>query len=470
MIIFNLEIAIGALLLAMIYHWLVGRSKKRRIAFISFFAFTLTVLSLSALNAPGNLNNGYVDLEIKFLASKDQPKLEDAKAFLSENFILINNAFDKQLLTAAGPGRGLSAVEAVTNRKSVRRFLEWCKININDIDFIICDIGFDDRDTSINHFLPFFDDFGRKGKLIVSDNEQPHSIARILPAKARGLTTAENSDGRFNAQTLISSGEASLAYLVYQKMDTVKRHGREYLGIFQEIKNNSRKQWCLNTFPPVLYINDGIARLADKDTLQELSPGLTVRKNGNYYSLNNLDLNELTGLLKVRRSQGKKNILLLGTFEGTDDLHHTIFGDLHGSAIILNMIYNLHTGGHAIGIRLLIIQLLGFFLLGYLIIFGCLIGYDKKERKRLSEFTEREKRAYRIFTGWQLTLSRRSLQMWMIIIDFILEYIFLIVLVFIVWLAYETCHVLLNIIGLTTGLLLFRSFFISFLKLKKIKS
>ncbi|RVU03134.1 hypothetical protein EOD41_04170 [Mucilaginibacter limnophilus] len=448
------------------YHVVVGRSRWGRLVFCLLSGIFLTIFTIFALNDPSQFTNERQDEVINRFVTHDQTAKDDAESFLADHFVLIDNAFAKQLLPG-GTGRG---TVAVTDRYMLKQFFTWCVSHSKDFDFVICDIGFDQADTSVQKLIPLIRRLASSNKLLLSDNESGRSLASLLPGSAKGLVTAASISDRFNAQTLVDDGQPSAAYAVYQKMDTVSGTNERWLGLLSEQRIHEGRKWSLNNFPPVLFVRDDFAQLAAKDTLSEQFPGVKNLQASNFYPLELLDTSTLAFNLNARQAERKQNIIFLGTFHGSDDLHNTIFGKFHGPAILLNTIYNLHLGTHWIRPGLILLLLVGFSITIYLITLGCLIGYDEKERKRLPELWLWEKVVYHGLTGWHIGWSRRSRHIFTLTLEVLVEIIFLPVLYLMVKVAYLTFHTILNVLPLLGLLILFRTFFISFHKLKKIKT
>jgi hypothetical protein len=59
---------------------------------------------------------------------------------------------------------------------------------------------------------------------------------------------------------------------------------------------------------------------------------------------------EFTRVLAERKKQGKKNIILIGTFASPDeDVKTTLLGPLHGTTILLNVYLAMQNQGHYLG-------------------------------------------------------------------------------------------------------------------------
>src|ERR1700748_3616716 len=85
-----------------VYYLLTSRSKTARIWLVCLLTLILTACSMFFLNAPDTLSTAE-DKLVERLVATHTADGQAAKTFLRNNFILINNAYAKELLPAPGP-------------------------------------------------------------------------------------------------------------------------------------------------------------------------------------------------------------------------------------------------------------------------------------------------------------------------------------------------------------------------------
>ena len=73
--------------------------------------------------------------------------------------------------------------------------------------------------------------------------------------------------------------------------------------------------------------------------------------------------------LTQRKLKGQKNIIFLGTFSSpTEDIHQTIYTDLHGPVILLNILYALQLKRHYLTFWFVLILFIGYSLISWVLI------------------------------------------------------------------------------------------------------
>jgi hypothetical protein len=291
-----------------------------------------------------------------------------AYRFISDNFILIDNARDKELIIHPDGTRNDSSKLVITNRSVFKKFLELtdsCETN-GLIDLVVIDIKTD------SFYKPFLRHLSAKKKLLLSIDPGEREEGPLKGDNLYGDITEIGNDGRFISHKLKRPQYYSLPFKLFFEMNHITNKKFWVWNNLISGERNGKFFLANNTFFPRFYLtNEKIltSRLfpfkdpAGIDNMAELE---TTTKNHYYLGQTISDRQKAIFLktLSDRKLQGKKNILFIGSFTSTsEDLHETAYGPLHGPVILLNILYALQKGQHHITLLFLVLLVLFYFLI-----------------------------------------------------------------------------------------------------------
>ena len=310
----------------------------------------ITFALISVLNLPVTILSD----EVAFLNKKPVSETENLKArnFIKNNFLLVDNAFDKELIANPDGNKEDSTTIAITNRRKLTSLCNMLADNIDNIDLVVCDIGFDDTTA---YDVPLKDALTRlysQDKLLVSVAGRHSENAELrFPAFVSGDVKEETNEKLFTTHRLRRPDFTSLPYLIDSRLKGLKTPTSDYFNLFlRQPDSVQHVSYGMNTFLPQFFITDE-SLLKNDFTSQptndinindtDFTPinSLLYRTLGNAVSEDGKE--ELLADLQQRKQDHKKNIIFLGSFNGNGDLHKTAYTELHGPTIILNLVYAL---------------------------------------------------------------------------------------------------------------------------------
>jgi uncharacterized membrane protein (Fun14 family) len=343
--------------------------KSIRLLIIIIGSFVLTWLTLFQFTSPAWQWSQSAEL----LSKNDNPD-DTAYAFVRNNFILIDNSLDKDLLPDEEHDPGDSLAFVITNRRKLGTFLQALYEKADVIDLVVCDIGFD-RSTTFDTlvrdgFLPF----AQAGKLILSTPAGLHKNPVIsFPDSIYGNIREQTNELGFISHQIQQKGHISLPYKVYQHLHHSSINGA-YLHdkVLREKKSGQANSWILNPFFPTFQITNEKILLQGGFIAQD-SITENMEEYPYFYYLgetSNVGLRQsFLQNLKKRHQKGMRNIVLIGSYTSDkEDTYATLFGPLHGPVILLNIIYALEKRSHQVGIGLILLLISGYALIFYVLI------------------------------------------------------------------------------------------------------
>jgi len=354
-----------------------------RVIMICLFSIALTLLTIFTFTRPswrwGDIANFASE------TAHDKPDTA-AYAFAWNNFILVDNFRDKQLIPDTENDSSYHLNEIITDRKKIASLLGILQNHINDVDLIVCDIGFETPSPDDSLLAARIHSIAGSGKLILSVNQGIHTNPAFqFNDSLYGNIREQTNDKLFVSHYIVSDRNNSLPFTIYSKLHGATT-GSGWFGqaLLHEKTGDKGQAWIANPFLPEFRIMDEqLLWEGDEDsssTLHKFFVGQIVAASGSADFIQNLER---------RKRFHKKNIVLLGSF-GSDgeDVHQTLYRQLHGPVILLNIIYALERGQHRITWGFVIILLIGYSLISWFLLYSALglqfINGEERERSRLS--------------------------------------------------------------------------------------
>lgn len=363
-----------------------------RHVFIILHAFFLTYCTLFLFNRPGWRWTDEKSLRKKL----DNTESSKALRFINDNFLLVDNSFDKSLLPNPEGDENDSSSVVLTNRKSLTSFLQLLYEHITDVDLVVTDIGFTYKTTDDSLLQAAILQIYSEHKILLSIDPQQAGALRMIENPAAYGNISENAkEHLFTTHTVFKDGYYSLPYKIYSWLEN-KTPGQTFFGnnLFREKNANSKRGIALNTFFPQFRLtNEQLLMNKEPDSpgsSADMEKGTETSSRNYYYLSQPLSAAghaEFVNNLQQRRQAGKKNIVFIGSFASADeDIHQTLYGELHGATILLNVVYSLYQKDHFLRLAYILFLLLGYWILS-LILFYKGLGLSFKWRQRLARIS-----------------------------------------------------------------------------------
>lgn len=247
---------------------------------------------------------------------------------------------------------------SIPNVKKLTLLFKWLYQNRNKYNLVVCDVIFDkmqwtkDNDTLLRYIQEIVKDTGAD-KIIFSsiydlNNERfdSASFSGVLPDYAKGAVNEELTDNLFFKYKLSYRKGAikSLPLLMLEKIDSITV-SQGYLGFNKYHKPGTSGIIAANDFIPEMYFtNEDIDLLKTPDNF---SPGgatdTAIGKIELWQALLKFNDTENYYLEKILNTTGpRKRNIFIGSFNHSNtDVHKTLYGDMDGGTILLNIYYNL---------------------------------------------------------------------------------------------------------------------------------
>lgn len=353
-------------------------SSRVRIIIIFLHAFVLVLLTIFVFNKPGWRWSEQRDL-IGLVKDNEQ----EAYHFIQENFILVDNSYDKVLLPYEEGDEDDSTSFTLTNRKSLTSFLKLVNQNKANIDFVVCDIGFDFPTNDDSALKTELLQLRADDKLLLSLNGwKTENTALQLADEVYGNISEEGNEQLFVSHIIKRNEYYSLPYKLYHSINKIKT-GEPFLlrNLFWEKDSVGRTSLATNTFFPEFSFTDEkmlTENIRVPGNNAGIQPDTGYEQDSRHYYFLSQPLSEYGQIefsknLSQRKKKGYKNIIFIGTFTSPDeDIHQTLYEPLHGPTILLNILYALHQGKHHLSLGFLLLLFIGYFLVSYVLVYACL--------------------------------------------------------------------------------------------------
>jgi hypothetical protein len=449
-----LSFLLAAPVIFLLVRYSLMHSRKARVILLFSHAFVLTILTIFLFNKPFWNWSNQTGL-IQNVPSHEEN--QEAYKYIRDNFILVDNSFDKELILNPEGDEDDSTTIVLTNRRKLAQFLQLLNANLHHVDLVVGDIGFDLATADDTLLQQEFLKLSAENKLLLSIVPGNKNVL-ALRENVYGHVVEEGSEKLFVSHTIKQGAYYSLPYKLYCYLNGL--HADEPFLFESLLKENdtaaSETNTVSNTFFPDFFITDeehlkGRISPGNNPVSLDMEEGVESGDHTFYYLSEPLSQSgtvEFANNLKQRKQKGQKNIIFLGTFSSpTEDVHQTIYTDLHGSTIILNIFYALQLQRHHLTFLFILILFIGYSAISWVLIYRSLkINMFSKGQKAFAKkhFTWFNKP----YAAWEIRMEKKfgklkeykAVKMVINIIDFLIEFLFveelhlvlLIVLIFVV--------------------------------------
>lgn len=360
--------------------------------FIGLHAVFLTYCTLFIFNRP----EWRWAEESGLLEKVSNTESKKAYEFTRNNFLLIDNSFDKMLLPNPEGDESDSTALVVTNRRTLANFLHLLNEQSANVDLVIVDLGFNNKTSDDSLLKAEMLKLYAENKIILSlDPGHTETIRMIENPRAYGNISEKGKKNLFTSHSIFNDGYYSLPYRVYCILGN-KTPGKLFFQnkLFREKSIIRRSGIAVNTFfPEFRMANETLLRGQEvgstNSVLDNLEEGSVVDSRTYYYlsqPLSDLGKTEFVNNLQQRKKGGKKNVIFIGAFASPDeDIHQTFYGNLHGATIILNIIFSMQEKSHILRFSYVFFLLLGYWVLSLVLFYkGLGIEYRWPERLKVT--------------------------------------------------------------------------------------
>lgn len=346
--------------------WLFN-SRPFRVIVIGLHALLLCILTIFIFNRP-SWRWGEMAADTKE-AKHDKPD-PDAYRFVWDNFILVDNSLDKQLVPAEGTEPGDSLQSPITHRQRLDSLMHLLLNHIDNVDLVVIDIGFEAATGTDSLLSARLRAIAQKGKLLLSADATPVSNVQLqLDDSVYANIREQTSDRLFVSHYLLTEGRSSLPYRLYIRIAHAQLKGQYFGGaLLREKLPAGKAAWVENPFlPKFSLLNERLLLEGDTDsatTRHQYFLGETVTAPGTGDFVDNL---------RRRHAHGQKNFVMVGAFSsGFEDVHQTLFKDLHGPVILFNILYALVRGEHHVSPAFILMLFGCYALISWLLLYRAL--------------------------------------------------------------------------------------------------
>jgi hypothetical protein len=285
-------------------------------------------------------------------------------SFIQKKFLLINVSLDYGLGVNTGYSnsvflpKGLEPVTPITDRQKLSRLFRWLSAHPDQYNYVVCDLLFEGAtvegngsgnsstrsryDDTLRNYLELIQ---RSGKVLFAGKYDDHNqqyYPGLYPSLRDENKGAANKDVvdeyiRNYRLTRGDNGIPTLPLRMLERLDgvTIKPSLFGFLGLSHHSTGESYSSW--NSFIPDMTFSkediDAIPSFAGA-TVPDSTIGMI--QLGEAVS----DTDILPSLL-YKKEAVKKNIFIGAFTHDHADMHKTLFGDLDGSLVILNIYYDL---------------------------------------------------------------------------------------------------------------------------------
>lgn len=438
-----------------------------RTAVLLLHAAVLTVLTVFLFNQPSWSWSNQTALIQDVAGRGSHP---EAYQYIRDRFILVDNSADKELVPNPEGDEDDSTTVAVTDRRKLTAFLQLLGEHKDLVDLVVADIDFRPHKTT---GLVTATDSLLQGELltlsadnklllsVVPEKQSPQDLG--LQANVYGNVSEEGSGKLFVSHTVYQNGYFSLPYKLYAHLNGLTTDEPYLRGsLLKETDTAGEVRHTVsNTFFPEFYITDeavlqGKAGGPGHSVTLDIDSGYESADHSFYFLSEPLSApgrREFAANLAQRRQRGQKNIIFLGTFASpTEDIHQTIYTDLHGPVILLNVLYALQLKRHYLTWPYVLILFIGYSLISWVLIHNLVrlhllsAGQKAVLKKRLPFLA---KGVHQLRSGWGRTAARarkyKAIQLAANIVDFLVEFVLIEMLHLVLLLA------LIFVVKQTTG-------------------
>lgn len=358
---------------------LAKRKKMLMHSFIVVHGIVIAFLTIFIFSKPGWF---FHESYAAFLASPGTQTESARYDSIHNHFIFLDNSKDKQLIDDPDSDSRSNTSLVITNRETLKKATEVLADNVSMVDMVVYDIDLSiasPHDTSLRECMNILArvDSPNSGKLLIA-SAPGDTLNHILnfPEWIYG-NIAEQTNERLWVSHTILADKYSLPYKLHSAINKLKEP-TSILGnsLLRETDSLNKTHYFTNTFQPLYTVTDeerlyGIhqAKLNEPVAATRNESETNTRYLYNLSEIASFRKDEFIQMLANRKDEGKKNIILIGTFTSPDeDVKMTLLGPLHGTVILLNVYAQLRDGGHHLELGYITL-LCGFFIVISLMVF-----------------------------------------------------------------------------------------------------
>jgi len=379
----------------------VRRSRTSRSIFIFIMASALTMLSVYTPELLP-LRFGEELAALDWAASlKEQLRGTRTKAerFLEQNCTLIDVSHDLVLLSAPDQPDSTSVL-AITDRARLATLFQWLARDTGLFDVVVVDVLFDlptAQDSALARSLELLAEQGRLALAAPPKGiDLPSAFREVTLTASLGRIDEEEHDGIYFEHVLVKEREGSsadlipsLPYRAYALASGIEHMNgySGFLGVAREHGRSGSKTirtwfhpqllagveedagWWKGLGAHVGFSKDhfdlsGKRRLEALRSLNSALPlGMCTSDIGSGETL------FLHALFKKRHEAEGPHFVVVGNFLDPErDVHQTIHGPMHGTAIIIGILHELFEGGHHASWSFTLFMLLAFAVVVWLLV------------------------------------------------------------------------------------------------------
>lgn len=414
---------ITSLFFLVIQKWLIHHTFGLKGIFILSAILALFITIISPLfNKPGLVVPQQTEIiqELSSIFTNKKDAVQRDSTIISDNFVFIDNAYSSQLI-AADKGFSARSVETITNRGYLSTLVEALNQNPECFDLLICDMYFDRPTQDDARLIAAFKQTALKKKLLLSYNflRPNHKGFGILGKDSYGNIVEEADGNLYSIYHPYHNGYQSLPYQIYLHYKNIDSLGYfPNLMLFRETDYKGKSTWGINAYLPFFEIHS--EAVLYPEAFNDQGDYLSNQKN--YYNLSDVsqkeDISYFLKDLKQRKHEGKHNIIFAGSLSSDQDVHQTLYGDMHGTSIILNLFLSHVNGQHLVNAGSVLFLFISLFII-FALLFCKALDLNPLSNHRVKKTgKQKENKLPAIFSALKagfLILVWEEMQVWLLI-------------------------------------------------------
>lgn len=326
-----------------------------------------------------------------------------AYKYVWDNFVLVDNSFDKVLLPNPEGDEDDSTKYTITNRQLLYSFLKLMNKENRYVDLVVFDIGLD-KETEYDSLLKqeMLNLVGDNKLLLSLDPPKQEKAFFSFNDNVYGSIREQGSENLYVSHTVKDNDYYSLPYKLYGLANRQKKlDGTRWNGHLLREQIKGIPYYGMATFSPEFKLTNEKLLMGYKESEGsgaglDIDHGYETSGRTHYFLSQPLaDTTEFVRNLQQRKAAGKQNIIFMGSFASPEeDLHDSMYGRLHGPTILLNIFYALQEQQHYISPWFVMLLFGGYFLVTFVLVYRCLKLplFGKKKEKPVKETVTIKKR------------------------------------------------------------------------------
>ncbi|MFT3910345.1 MAG: hypothetical protein QM737_13050 [Ferruginibacter sp.] len=367
---------------------------KRPHAKAFLFALAFTILNHFVIYLPGIPSENIIKRATS--NKKGNTDYYDAKDTLNHNFLIVDISNDaatvcdssiheKTGILTDDSVPAYSPCYPVADINKLAELFKWLAENHDKYGVIVCDMIFDRMEVQtkedsmlLGYVLNIQNTHGDNSKIIfasIYDYKNEHFISsefsnNLKPVNKGAVNEDDEGSIFFRYDATYNNGKVkSLPLLMFERIDHAVI-GNEKLGFYRYHKNDNSCSIAHDLFIPEMHFSN-------KDIDSLVTPGNYAERTSTDSTINKMDLwqcllryNNTDNYYLEQALKGKKKNIFIGSFNHDhEDTHKTLYGDLDGGTILLNIYFNFAIGQNNFSWKYQVLLFFVFYLISYLMIF-----------------------------------------------------------------------------------------------------